>query len=85
MCAPGTSRGFAGLSSKDSRVDMLNLTYHETRDEVVYNVISARMQDKYDIFGGLHDCIDDDWIEDIEEFEERARSHCHRQWLADPH
>jgi len=34
---------------------MLNLTYHETRDEDVYNVISARMQDKYDIFGGLPD------------------------------
>lgn len=60
-----------------ARVDMLNLTYHETRDEDVYNVISARMQDKYDIFGGLPDCIDDDWIEDIEEFEERARTHLH--------
>lgn len=60
-----------------TRVDMLNLTYHETRDEDVYNVISARMQDKYDIFGGLPDCIDDDWIEDIEEFEERACTHLH--------
>lgn len=60
-----------------SSVDMLNLTYHDTRDEDVYNVLSERMQDKYDIFGGLPDCIDDDWIEDIEEFEARARTHLH--------
>lgn len=58
-------------------VDMLNLTYHETRDEDVYNVLSERMQDKYDIFGGLPDCIDDDWIEDITAFEEMAQTHLH--------
>lgn len=58
-------------------VDMLNLTYHGTRDEDVYNTISARMKDKFDIFGGLPDCIDDDWIEDIEEFEELAQTHLH--------
>jgi superfamily II DNA/RNA helicase len=58
-------------------VDMLNLTYHATRDEDVYNTISSRMKNKFDIFGGLPDCIDDDWIEDIEEFEELAQTHLH--------
>ena len=32
---------------------MLNLTYHATRDEDVYNTISSRMKDRFDIFGGL--------------------------------
>jgi superfamily II DNA or RNA helicase len=58
-------------------VDMLNLTYHETRDEDVYNVISARMQDKHDIFDGTPDCIDDDWIDDIEAYERQAETHLH--------
>jgi superfamily II DNA or RNA helicase len=58
-------------------VDMLNLTYHATRDEDVYNTISSRMKDRFDIFGGLPDCIDDEWIEDIEEFEDLAQTHLH--------
>lgn len=51
-------------------VDMLNLVYHETRDEQVYQVLSRRMRDRYDIFGSLPDTIDDEWIEDIEHLEE---------------
>ena len=47
-------------------VDMLNLVYHDTQDEKVYQVISRRMKDKYDIFGGLPDTIEDDWIENVE-------------------
>jgi len=58
-------------------VDMLNLTYHATRDEDVYNTISSRMKDRFDIFGGLPDCIDDEWIEDIQEFEDMAQTHLH--------
>ena len=58
-------------------VDMLNLTYHGTRDEDVYKKISERMKDRFDIFGGLPDCIDDDWIEDFEKFEELAETHLH--------
>ena len=64
-------------------VDMLNLTYHGTRDEDIYNAISARMQDKYDIFGGLPDCIDDEWIEDIEDYERQAQSHLHLRGQTD--
>jgi ERCC4-related helicase len=36
-------------------VDMLNLVYHDTQDEKVYQVLSRRLQDKFDIFGGLPD------------------------------
>ena len=42
---------------------MLNLVYHETRDEDVYGALSRRMKDKFDIFGGLPDVIEADWIE----------------------
>src|SRR5579864_5393698 len=41
-------------------VDMLNLVYHDTQDEKVYRVLSRRMKDRYDIFGGLPDTIEDD-------------------------
>ena len=34
-------------------VDMLNLVYHDTQDEKVYGVLSRRLKDKFDIFGGL--------------------------------
>lgn len=47
-------------------VDMLNLVYKGTRDEQVYARLSQRMKDRYDLFGGLPDVIEDDWIEDIE-------------------
>lgn len=50
-------------------VDMLNLVYHGTRDEDVYRALSRRMKDRYDIFGGLPDTIEDDWIETEEKLE----------------
>jgi superfamily II DNA or RNA helicase len=56
--------------SRDS-VDMLNLVYHGTRDERVYERLSERMRDRYDIFGSLPDVIEDEWIEDIEALDER--------------
>lgn len=52
------------------RVDMLNLVYADTHDEKVYNALSRRMRDRYDLFGSLPDTIDDDWIEDIENLDE---------------
>lgn len=58
-------------------VDMLNLTYHATRDEDVYAKISERMKDRYDIFGGLPDCIEDEWIDNIEGFVRLADTHLH--------
>lgn len=58
-------------------VDMLNLVYHDTRDEKVYEVLSRRMKDKYDIFGGLPDTIDDAWIESEEKLEEMMDRYVH--------
>lgn len=61
------------------RVDMLNLVYHGTIDEKIYERLSARMRDRYDILGGLPDVLEDDWIEDIESFEARMREFIERR------
>jgi ERCC4-related helicase len=58
-------------------VDMLNLVYHDTQDEKVYQVLSRRMKDRYDIFGGLPDTIEDDWIESVEKLEEMMDQYIH--------
>jgi ERCC4-related helicase len=58
-------------------VDMLNLVYHDTQDEKVYQVLSRRMKDRYDIFGGLPDAIEDDWIETVEKLEEMMDTYIH--------
>ena len=57
-----------------SEVDMANLVYQGTLDERVYQRLSERMQDRYDILGSLPDTIEDDWIEDIEKIEEELRN-----------
>lgn len=58
-------------------VDMLNLVYSETQDEKVYQVLSRRMKDRYDIFGGLPDTIEDEWIENVEKLEEMMDQYIH--------
>lgn len=58
-------------------VDMLNLVYHETQDEKVYQALSRRMKDRYDIFGGLPDVIEDEWIETVEKLEEKMDEYIH--------
>jgi superfamily II DNA/RNA helicase len=58
-------------------VDMLNLVYHDTQDEKIYQVLSRRMKDHYNIFGGLPDTIDDDWIESVERLEEMMDKYIH--------
>ena len=55
------------------KVDMANLVYHGTLDEKVYETLSSRMQDRYNIFGTLPDVIRDDWIDDIEDLDEKLR------------
>lgn len=60
-------------------VDMLNLVYHDTQDEKVYQAISRRLQDKFDIFGGLPDIIEDDWIEDVEKLDEQLEDYLSRR------
>lgn len=46
-------------------IDMLNLVYQGTIDEIIYERLSERMRDRYDLFGALPDTIKDEWIEDI--------------------
>src|SRR5262249_13006137 len=58
-------------------VDMLNLVYHDTQDEKVYQVLSRRLRDKFDIFGGLPDTIEDDWIESVERLEAMMDQYIH--------
>lgn len=58
---------------------MLNLVYSETQDEKVYNVLSERLRDVYDIFGSLPDTIDDDWIENEEELRKRMDEYMHER------
>jgi len=60
-------------------VDMLNLVYSETQDEKVYNVLSDRLRDTYDIFGSLPDTIDDDWINDEEALNTRMNEYMHER------
>jgi superfamily II DNA/RNA helicase len=48
------------------KVDMLNLVCEKTVDEKVYERLSERMKDRFDLFGSLPDTIKDEWIEDIE-------------------
>ena len=35
------------------------------------------MKDRYDVFGGLPDTIDDDWIESVEKLEEMMDKYIH--------
>ncbi len=54
-----------------SSVDMLNLVHQGTVDEKVYERLSERMKNRYDLFGGLPDTIKDEWIDDIETLGEK--------------
>ncbi|PED63397.1 phospholipase D-like domain-containing anti-phage protein [Priestia megaterium] len=60
-------------------VDMLNLVYSETQDEKVYNVLSERLRDAYNIFGSLPDTIDDEWIVSEEELKDRMDEYIHER------
>lgn len=56
---------------------MLNLVYHGTQDEKVYQALSRRLKDRYDIFGGLPDTLEDDWTDDIETLENQMDKYVH--------
>ena len=61
------------------RVDMLSLIYEGSRDEVVYDRLSERMRDRFDIFGQLPDTLEDDWIDSEERLEAELRKHADRR------
>jgi hypothetical protein len=48
-------------------------------DEKVYETLSERMRDRYDIFGTLPDVIEDDWIHDIERLDDRLKDFTNRK------
>jgi len=60
-------------------VDMLNLVYSDTQDEKIYNVLSGRLKETYEIFGSLPDTIDDDWIEDEAELKAKMDIYIHER------
>ena len=61
------------------QVDMLSLIYEGSRDEVVYDRLSDRMRDRFDIFGQLPDTLEDDWIDSEERLEAELRKHADRR------
>ena len=67
------------FGQRRDRVDMLNLVYHGTVDEKVYETLSERMRQRFDIFGTLPDVIEDEWIEDIENLDEKLREFTDRK------
>jgi superfamily II DNA or RNA helicase len=58
-------------------VDMLNLVYHGTLDEEIYEVLSRRMKDRFDLFGDVPDVIADTWIDDMEELRRQMDQYIH--------
>jgi hypothetical protein len=54
------------FGQKRSTVDMLNLVNEQTVDEKIYDRLSDRMRDRYDLFGSVPDTIKEEWIDDIE-------------------
>lgn len=58
---------------KRDRVRMANLVYQGTVDERVYDRLSERMKDRYDLLGSLPDTIEDEWIDNIEMLEEELK------------
>jgi superfamily II DNA/RNA helicase len=54
-------------------VDMLNLVYEGSRDEAIYEKLSERMKDRFDIFGQLPDTLSDNWIDDEQSLDRELR------------
>jgi superfamily II DNA or RNA helicase len=63
-------------------VDMLNLVFEQTVDEKIYERLSERMRNRYDLFGSLPDTIKDEWIEDIESLGEKLDEYINAQLTA---
>ncbi|MBL8298146.1 MAG: DEAD/DEAH box helicase family protein [Rhodanobacteraceae bacterium] len=60
-------------------VGMLNLVFEQTVDEKIYERLSERMKNRYDLFGSLPDTIKDEWIDDIETLGERLDEYINAQ------
>ncbi|QCP47930.1 helicase [Trinickia violacea] len=67
------------FGQRRATVDMLNLVFEQTVDEKIYERLSERMKDRYDLFGSLPDTIKDEWIDDIETLGERLDEYINAQ------
>ncbi|QXP83435.1 phospholipase D-like domain-containing anti-phage protein [Methylococcus sp. Mc7] len=70
------------FGQKRETVEMLNLVFEQTVDEKIYERLSERMRNRYDLFGSLPDTIKDEWIEDIESLGERLDEYIDAQKTA---
>jgi superfamily II DNA/RNA helicase len=70
------------FGQKRETVDMLNLVFEQTVDEKIYERLSERMRNRYDLFGSLPDTIKDEWIEDIETLGEKLDQYINAQRTA---
>lgn len=67
------------FGQRRDNVDMLNLVFEQTVDEKIYERLSERMRDRYDLFGSIPDTLQDDWIDDIATLGERMDQYIHAQ------
>lgn len=67
------------FGQRRSTVDMLNLVFEQTVDEKIYERLSERMKNRYDLFGSLPDTIKDEWIDDIETLGEKLDGYINAQ------
>lgn len=58
------------IGQENKSVKMLNLVNEETVDQRVYDCLSSRMHDRFNLFGALPDTIEADWIEDDKNLDE---------------
>ena len=70
------------FGQRRATVDMLNLVFEQTVDEKIYERLSERMKNRYDLFGSLPDTIKDEWIDDIETLDERLDEYINAQKTA---
>ncbi|TAL91803.1 MAG: helicase [Candidimonas sp.] len=70
------------FGQRRSTVDMLNLVFEQTVDEKIYERLSERMKNRYDLFGSLPDTITDEWIDDIETLGEKLDDYINAQKTA---
>ena len=54
------------FGQKRDMVDMLNLVNEQTVDEKIYERLSGRMRDRFNLFGSVPDTIKTEWIDDFE-------------------
>lgn len=59
------------------RVSVLNLTYHDTQDEKIYEALSRRLKERFELFGSVPDILEAEWISDLHEFEQMLDRYIH--------